>query len=136
LASPTIPGGRYDNMSKKLFNVREMTFIEEMLRTVDEIVREILQKLGKVNVSLNEGDQTIPMRLFLFNNNKMNTFWLTKAFSLFYYFIYCQDLKHFAVACIFFFFMVDLDRLHNEESLPLSLNSTLSLSRFESKNIS
>jgi hypothetical protein len=91
-------------MSKKLFKVREMTFIEEMLRTVDEIVREILQKLGKVNVSLNEGDQTIPMRLFLFNNNKMNTFWLTKAFSLFYYFIYCQDLKHFAVACIFFFF--------------------------------
>lgn len=114
-----------------------MTFKEEMLRIVDEIVREILQKLGMVNVSLNEGDQMIPMRLFYSIINKMNTFWLTKAFSLFYYFISCQDLKHFTVACIFIFiFMVDLDRLHNEESLPPSLNSTLSLSRFESKNIS
>jgi hypothetical protein len=54
-------------MSRKLFNVREMTFKEEMLKIVDEIVPEMLQKLGMVNVSLNEGDQMIPMRLFLFN---------------------------------------------------------------------
>jgi len=44
-----------------------MTFKEEMLKIVDEIVPEMLQKLGMVNVSLNEGDQMIPMRLFLFN---------------------------------------------------------------------